>query len=82
MQLLVNGRQLAREFLDVGGDHVVLDKGETPEPKRGKLIQDRALARNRIGEDDIKSGEPIGRDEEERFAEIKHFADFAAAEFL
>ncbi len=75
-------RQFAREFFDVGGDHVILDKGEAPKPKRGKLVQDGALARNGIGENDIKGGEPIGRDEEESFAEIKHFADFAAAEFL
>jgi hypothetical protein len=61
---------------------VVSRKRETPKPKRRKLIQDSALARNRIGKNDVKGGKPIGRDEKERFAEVKDFADFAAAEFL
>jgi len=61
---------------------MVLHKRETPEPKGGELIQDRTFARNRVRENDVKSGKPICRDEKERFAQIKNFADFAAAEFF
>ena len=61
---------------------MVLDKGETPKPKRGQLIQDRAFARNRIWENDVKSRKPIGRDEKQGVAQIKDFADFAAAKLF
>ncbi|MEY2557965.1 MAG: hypothetical protein QOE34_1390 [Verrucomicrobiota bacterium] len=82
MQLLVKWSKIVWKFLDVGSDHVVPRKGETTKPERGKLIQDRAFARNWIGENNIEGRKPIGRDEEKSFAEVKNFADFAAAKLF
>ena len=52
------------------------------EPKGGDLIQNRSFVRNRIGQDDVKGGKPIGRDEEQSLAEIEDFAHLAAAQFF
>ena len=37
--------------------------------------------RDRIGQDDIESGEPIGGNEEQSVAEVEDFPDFAGTEF-
>ena len=50
------------------------------EPKSGDLVQDRALVRNRVGQDDVESREAVGRDEEQRFVELENFAHLAAAQ--
>src|SRR4051794_25754425 len=59
---------------------MIRNKAESFEPERRDLIQDRAFTGNWIIEDDVERREPISRDEEERVAEIKNFADFAAAQ--
>src|SRR6266480_3125702 len=60
---------------------MVLHEVEAPKPERGNLIQNGTLLRNRIGQDDVEGGQTIGRDKEERVAEIEDFADFAGAQF-
>jgi 23S rRNA (cytosine1962-C5)-methyltransferase len=61
---------------------MILDLTEALEPKRGELIQDCAFVWNRIWQDHIKRGEAIGRDEKQRFPEIKNFAHLSAAQFF
>ena len=55
---------------------------EAFEPKRRELIQDRALVRDRLWQNDVKSRQAIGGDEEERFAKIKNLAHLSAAQFF
>src|SRR5204862_912008 len=81
-ELIAKTFQLFRKFVEVRRDKVIIDSVETFEPKRGDLIEDRALVWNRIGQNHIEGREPIGHDEEKRLAEIENFADFPAAEFF
>ena len=74
-------REVWRKFLDLCRDQVVLNEAKLPKPECGKLIQDRALVGNRVGKNDVESGEAIRCDEEKAFAQVKDFADFAGAEF-
>ena len=60
---------------------MIAHESEALKPKRRNLIQDRAFEGHRIRQDAVEGGNAIGRDEEERLAQIKYFADFAAAEF-
>jgi len=46
------------------------------------LIQDRAFARDRFRQNDVKSRQAIGGDEEERFAKIKNLAHLSAAQLF
>jgi hypothetical protein len=81
-QLVVKWGELGWEFRDVRGNHVVLGKRETTEPKCRQLIQNGTFTWNRIGENNIESGDSICCNEEQGFAEIKNLANFTAAQFL
>ena len=48
-----------RKLIEIRGDKMIIDVVETLKPERRNLIQDRAFIRNRIGQDDVKSGEAI-----------------------
>src|SRR2546430_7874754 len=48
-QLITERLQIFRELVKVGGDKMIVDLMEAIEPKRRKLIQDRALVWDRIG---------------------------------
>lgn len=74
--------QFLREFVEFRGDKVVVDFFKTFEPKGGKLIQNRALFRNRVGQNHVEGRDPIGRNKEQRFTEIENLAHFPAAQFF
>ena len=61
---------------------MIFDVAETLKPKRRNLIEDCALVRNWVGQDDVESRDPIGYDKQKRVAKIKDFAHLAAAQFL
>ena len=63
-------------FHDVVGDEM----GEFFHPEQGKLVQDDALPRNGIAEDDIEGGHAVGGDDEQRlFINVVDVAHLAAA---
>lgn len=68
-----------RIFVHVGGDEVVLH-AKLLEPEEGQLVQDLALARNRGGEDHVKSGKTVAGDHQEAVAEVVHVAYFTLVE--
>ncbi|MFM1944078.1 MAG: hypothetical protein RI897_3060 [Verrucomicrobiota bacterium] len=79
-----------RVGLEAGGQRIVgevdavigYEGGDLIEPKVGDLREDLAFSGDAIGEDDIERGDPVGSDHEVMFAEVEHFADFAAFDFL
>jgi len=71
-----------RERVEVRRDEVIINLIEAFEPERRELIQDCALVRNRVGQNHVERRQTIGRDEEQRLAEIKHFAHFSAAQLF
>src|SRR3954470_1661467 len=68
-------------MINVGGNHVVRDEIEPAKPEGGDLIQDGALLRDRVRQNDVEGRKAIGGNEEERVAEIEDFTDFSGAEF-
>ena len=80
-ELIAEWLQPLRKFFEARSNVMIFSKGELLEPKRRDLVQHRAFSWNGIGQDDIESGKPVGRDEEEDVAEIKDFAHFTAAQF-
>ena len=52
------------------------------EPKLAECRQYSAFFWNRIRQDYIECANPVGRDEQQRIAEIKDFTDFAATDFF
>src|SRR6185369_13376931 len=81
-ELLPERLQLFRKLFEIRGYKVIFDVVETLKPKRRNLIEDRALVRNWIGQDDVESRDAVGNDKQERVAKIKDFAHLAAAQFL
>ena len=73
--------QLRGKEREIGGNKMISDRGKLLEPESGDLVQDRAFVGNRIRQNDVESGEAVGRDEEQRLAEIEDFAHLAAAQF-
>ena len=43
---------------------MILDVAETLKPKRRNLIEDRALVRNWVGQDNVESRDAIGYDKQ------------------
>ncbi len=72
------GQRVARVGLQVVGNG---GRGAV-EPEIGNLRQHLALARDAVGHDAIKGGNAVGGDEQEVFAQIEDFADFAGFEFI
>ncbi len=72
--------QFPWELFEIRRNKVVRNVAEMVEPKRRDLIENRALVRNWIGQDHIESRDAVRCDEEQRLAEIKNFADLAAAQ--
>src|SRR5262249_18720903 len=63
-------------------DKMIVDFAEAIEPECRQLVQDRALLRDRVRQDDVERRESIGRDEQKRVAKIEHFANLAAAQLF
>ena len=61
---------------------MILGEVEFLKPKSGDLIQDRALRRNGIGQNDVEGGKTIADDKEQGIAEVENFAHFSTAQFL
>jgi hypothetical protein len=61
---------------------VGLERFGLREPEIGNLGEHFAFARDAVGHDDVEGGDAIAGDEQEAIAEVKDFADFAAADFL
>ena len=51
-------------------------------PKLAEGRQHPAFFWDRIGQDHVERADPVGRDKKQGIAEIKDFADLAAANFL
>ena len=72
--------ELRRESGGVGLEEVVPDEPlELPEPEGRELRQDRALAGDPGGEDDVEGGDPVRGDDEEAIPEVVDVPDLAAA---
>jgi len=67
---------------DFGLNHVIRDEIEPVEPEGGETVEHFPLAWNGVGKDAIEGRDSIGGNEQEMFAKVKDFADFAAAEFF
>src|SRR6478672_1383066 len=59
--------QLGRKLREVGGHKMIRRQLNFLKPESRNLIQNRALERNRIGQNDVEGGKAIGRNEEQRF---------------
>ena len=81
-QLFAERLQFLWKLLDPYSDKVILDLVESLEPKRGNLVQHRALVWNGVGQDHVKSRDAIRGDKEQRLPEIKDFAHLSAAQFF
>src|SRR5205823_12606410 len=81
-ELLAERLQLFRELFRIGRDKVILYVVEALEPERRNLVEHRALVRNRVVQNHIKSRDAIRGDKEQRLPEVEHFAHLTAAEFL
>ena len=81
-QLIAKGTQRLRKLIEVRSDEMVSGEVELLKPESGDLIQDRALIRNRIRQNDVEGGKTIADDEEQGIAEVENFAHFATAQFL
>ena len=60
---------------------MISGKGESLKPESGNLIQHCTFEWNRIWQDDIESGEPVGSDKEQVLPEIENLAHLPAAQF-
>ena len=56
------------------------ERGKFLKPEMRDLREHFALARNAVGHDDVKGGDAVAGDEQEAFAEVIDFADFAGAD--
>jgi len=81
-KLLPELLQFFRELLKICRDNVILNPFKTLEPERGNLVEHRALVRNWVGKDDVKSRNAIRDDKEQRLPEIENFAHLAAAQYF
>jgi len=53
-----------RKLIEVRSDEMVSGEVEFLKPESGDLIQDRALIRNRIRQNDVEGGKTIADDKE------------------
>src|SRR5438270_601723 len=81
-QLIAKGTQRLRKLIEVRSNEMVSGDVEFLKPESGDLIQDRALIRNRIRQNDVEGGKTIADDEKQGIAEVENFAHFATAQFL
>ena len=81
-QLIAKCTQRLRKLFEVRSDEMVFGEVQFLKPESGDLIQDRALIRNRIRQNDVEGGKTIADDEEQGIAEVENFAHFATAQFL
>ena len=51
------------------------------EPELAQRGEHAALFGNRVRQNHVERAEPVRRDEQQRVAEVEHFADFAAFQF-
>ena len=73
--------QLRGKEREIGRNKMISDRGKLLEPESRDLVQDRAFLGNRIGQNHVEGGEPVGCDEEECLAQVKYLAYLAAAQF-
>ena len=81
-KLFAKRLQILRELFKIRRDKVILDFVETLEPERGNLVEYRALVRDRVGQDHVKSRDAICGDKEQPLPEVENFAHFAAAQLF
>src|SRR5204862_8079116 len=79
-KLISKSTQQLRELIEIRSDEMVPGEVQFLKPESRDLIQDRALIRNGIGQNDIEGGKTIADDEEQGIAEVEHFAHFPAAQ--
>ena len=81
LQVLHVRRQL-RTRRDVGRNQVVRNVAHQVEPEERNLRQNLALARHAAGHDHVEGADPVGRNEEQRVAEVVDIAHLAAVDEL
>ena len=63
-QLIAKAAQRLRKLIEVRSNEMVSGEVEFLKPESGDLIQDRALIRNRIRQNDVEGGKTIADDKE------------------
>src|SRR5262249_12524229 len=81
-KLLTERLQFFGELIEPRRDEVISNIVESLEPERRNLIEHCALERNWIGKNHVGGGDPVRDDKEQGLAQVEHFADLAAAQFL
>src|SRR5262249_24929346 len=69
------------KFLERRRDKEISNIVESLEPKRGNLIEHRALVRNWIGNAAVEAADRMGDDKKQCLAQVEHCAYLAGAQF-